>query len=124
LKPRAKPLPVNFPLTLPLRYKGRFEYANIRGAACTKWIGSKEIAFAAGDDIREHMRAEIAVAWPFLLDDRVRLQLTIDAVVTQIADGVAFARISNYQFRTRADWEASDDAAPLPVRVASAAASA
>jgi hypothetical protein len=119
-----RPLPVNFPLALPLRYKGKLEAAHIRGAGCTKWIGSKEIAFAAGEGIRQHMRAEIAIAWPFLLDDRVRLQLTIDAVVTRVAEGVAVARIFNYQFRTRAEWETADNRAPFPVRVSSAAAPA
>jgi hypothetical protein len=46
------------------------------------------------------MTAEIVVAWPHLLDGRIRLQLVLDAIITGSQDGVTEARILTYDFRT------------------------
>ena len=46
------------------------------------------------------MAAEIALAWPFLLDNRIRLQLVLQVMITGTQDGVAGARILAYQFHT------------------------
>jgi hypothetical protein len=46
------------------------------------------------------MNAEIVVAWPCLLDGRIRLQLVLDAIITSSKDGVTEARILAYDFRT------------------------
>ena len=100
-----KPVPVQFPLELPMRYKASLQETTVSGVSHTKWIGSKEIAFPAGEDLRERMRAVISIAWPFLLEDRVRLQLSVEAVVMRVEFGIAVARIGNYHFRTRGEWE-------------------
>jgi hypothetical protein len=100
-----------------MRYKATFCGANISGVTRTKWIGSKEIAFSAGEDLQADMRADISIAWPFLLEDRVRLQLSIEGIVTRIEDGIAVARISTYYFRTRGGQELDSrnvGAAPPP----------
>ena len=47
------------------------------------------------------MEAQIALAWPFLLDNRVPLQLVLDTTITVTQDGVAEARILAHHFRTR-----------------------
>jgi hypothetical protein len=96
-----------------MRYKASFADGSVSGVSRTKWIGSKEIAFSAGGDLQEQMRAVISIAWPYLLEDRVRLQLSIEGIVTRIEEGVAVASISTYHFRTRGDWEGA--AVPAPV---------
>lgn len=88
-----------------MRYKASYCDASVSGVSRTKWIGSKEIAFSAGEDLQERMRAFISIAWPFLLEDRVRLQLSIEGFVTRVEEGVAVASISSYHFRTRGEWE-------------------
>lgn len=101
LKSILRPIPGRFPLVLRLRYKAKSENGTVFGSGYTEWIGSKGIAFSAGEGIREQMRTEVAIEWPFLLENRVRLQLTMEATVTRIVEGIAEARILNYDFRTR-----------------------
>jgi hypothetical protein len=105
LRSAVRPLPVWFPLELPLRYKATSPEAIVSGTGFTRWIGSKLIEFTADESVRKHMRAEIAIAWPSRLNDHVRLQLAVDAIITESAEGVALARIDQYYFRTRGDWE-------------------
>jgi hypothetical protein len=69
-------------------------------------ISSKDIIFGPGDGLEPDMKAEIAVAWPFLLDGHIRLQLVLETTITGIHDGVAEARILAYHFRTRRPSEA------------------
>jgi hypothetical protein len=104
MKSAPKP-PVRFPLTLGLRYQAKSEDGIVSGTSATKWIGSRWIAFAANEDIQEKMKLQLAIAWPYLLEERVRLQLTIVAVVTKVAGGIAEAAILQYDFRTRKDEE-------------------
>ena len=65
-------------------------------------ISSKEIIFASGDGLRPGVDAEIVVAWPRLLDDRIHLQLVLQVTITGSQDSVAQGRILTYDFRTRA----------------------
>ena len=76
-------------------------------------MSSKEIIFAPGDGLLPGMNAEIVVAWPGLLDGRVRLQLVLQVTITGSQDGAAEARILTYDFRTRrpADAEQRAEAA-------------
>jgi hypothetical protein len=54
--------------------------------------------------------AEIVIAWPRLLDGRIRLQLVLETIITSSKDSVAEARILTYDFRTaglvssKEDW--------------------
>jgi hypothetical protein len=68
-------------------------------------MSSKDIIFAPGDGLEPGMKAEIAVAWPFLLDGRIRLQLVLEVRITGSHDGVTEARIVAYHFRTRGPAE-------------------
>jgi hypothetical protein len=63
-------------------------------------MSSEDIIFATGDGLQPGMEAEIAVAWPRLLDGRIRLQLVLEATITGSQDGVVEARILAYDFRT------------------------
>jgi hypothetical protein len=104
MRPTPK-LPVRFPLTMLVRYQTKSAPALVSGTSVTKWIGSRQIAFAANDDIREKMKVQLAISWPCLLENRVRLQLIVDAIVTNVADGVAEAAIVQHDFRTRRDQQ-------------------
>jgi hypothetical protein len=99
-----------------MRYQTKSEYAVVTGTSVTNWIGSRQIAFAASADIREQMKIQIAIAWPYLLDDRVQLQLIIEAVVTKVAEGIAEAAISHYDFRTRKEQEPAAGTSRVAVR--------
>ena len=66
----------------------------------TRLISSKGIIFAPGDGLEPGMNAEIAVAWPFLLDGHIGLQLVLETIITSCQGGVAEARILEYDFRT------------------------
>jgi hypothetical protein len=68
-------------------------------------ISSKDIVFGGDDGLKAGMKAEIAVAWPLLLDSHIRLQLILEATITGSQDGVAEARIRAYHFRTRGPAE-------------------
>jgi hypothetical protein len=76
------------------------------GFGQTRMISSQDIIFASGDGLRPGMDAEMVVAWPRLLDDRVRLQLILQVTVTGSQDNVTEARIRGYDFRTRRPKEA------------------
>jgi hypothetical protein len=75
-------------------------------------MSSKEIIFAPGDGLEPGMKAEIAVAWPFLLDGHIRLQLVLETTITGSQGGVAEARILSYHFRTRRSEEAEQREEP------------
>jgi hypothetical protein len=64
-------------------------------------MSSKGIIFATGEGLIPGMNAQIAIAWPYLLDGHIRLQLMLEAIITASEDGLAAARILAYHFRTR-----------------------
>jgi hypothetical protein len=92
--------PRRYPISLQLRYKATSEQGTLHGFGQTRMMSSKDIFFAASDGLEPGMEAEIAVAWPFLLDGRIRLQLILKATIISCRDGVALARILVYHFRT------------------------
>jgi hypothetical protein len=71
----------------------------------TRMMSSTDIIFGGGNGLEPGMKAEIAVAWPGLLDGRIRLQLVLEATITGSQDGVTEARILAYHFRTRGPAE-------------------
>jgi hypothetical protein len=89
-----------YPILLRLRYEPRSKQGPVQGFGQTKMVHSREIIFAAGDGLRPGMSAEIVADWPRLLEDRIRLQLLLDAPITDNRDGVAHARAALYDFRT------------------------
>ena len=72
----------------------------MQGFGQTTMVSSQDISFTPSDGLQRGMNAEIVVAWPRLLDNRVRLQLVLQAMISGSEDGVAEARILAYDFRT------------------------
>jgi hypothetical protein len=94
-----------YAIPLKLRYEATSEHGTLYGFGQTRMMSSKDIIFAPGDGLKPGMMAEIAVAWPRLLDGRIRLQLVLEATITGSQDGVVEARILEYDFRTRRPTE-------------------
>ncbi len=94
-------LPRRYPLPLPLRYRTTPKHGTLHGFGQARMISSQDIIFAAANGLKPGMEAEIALAWPFLLEERTHLQLVLEATITDSEDGVTEARIMTYDFRTR-----------------------
>jgi hypothetical protein len=75
-------------------------------------MSSKDIIFAPGDKLKPGMKAEVAVAWPLLLDGHVRLQLVLEVAITGNRGGVVEARIQAYHSRTRRSAETEQTTGP------------
>ena len=86
-----------------LRYEATSKLGRVHGLGHTIMISSTHIVFAPVDRLEPGMIAEIAVAWPSLLEGRIRLELVLQVTVIHTRDGVAEARILAYDFRTRPD---------------------
>lgn len=93
--------PHRYPVSLQLRYKATSKQGPVYGVGQTRMMSSQDIIFAPGDRLEPGMIAEIAVAWPLLLDGHIRLQLVLEAAIIVNHNGVAEARILAYHFRTR-----------------------
>src|SRR5215469_3506521 len=90
-----------YPISLQLRYKSISKPGSVlRGFGQTIVMSSKEIVFAPGEGLQPGMIAEIVVAWPRLLDDRIPLQLVLQVTITGSQYGMALARLTAYDFRT------------------------
>jgi len=94
-------MPRDFPLALDLQYQivsglGR----ESSGLGRTTWMSSKEVIFETEEALPLGAELEIAVRWPILLEDRVKLQLWVRAEVVNTTAQLATAAIRHYQFRT------------------------
>ena len=89
-----------YPIPLQLRYKAASNHGPLYGFGNTRMMSSKEIIFGGGNGLKPGMKAEISVAWPSLLDGRMRLELVLQATITGSQDGVVEARIRAFDFRT------------------------
>ena len=98
--------PRRYPISLQLRYKATFRLGTMQGFGQTTTMSSQEIIFAAGDGLEPGMTAEVALAWPSLVNGRTRLRLVLQVIITGSKDGVAEARILAYDFRTAGPAEA------------------
>jgi hypothetical protein len=104
--------PRRYPVPFQLRYKAISNHGTLHGFGQSRMMSSKDIVFAPGDGLEPGMKAEIAVAWPFLLDGHIRLQLVLETTITGSQGGVAEARILSYHFRTRRSEEAEQREEP------------
>ena len=89
-----------YPITLQLRYKATSKHGPLYGFGQTSMMSSKDIIFGPSEGLKPGMTAVIGVAWPFLLDGHIRLQLVLEAIITASENGLAAARILAYDFRT------------------------
>jgi hypothetical protein len=85
---------------LQLSYKATSKLGPLEGFGQTKMMSSKDIIFGPGDGLLPGMDAEILVAWPRLLDGRIRLLLVLQVAITDTQNGVVQGRILRYDFRT------------------------
>jgi hypothetical protein len=90
--------PNRYPISLQLQYKAKG--FPVEGFGQTVMMSSQDIAFAPDNGLKPGMAAEIVLAWPFLLDNRIRLQLVLQVMITGSQDGVAEAQILRHYFRT------------------------
>jgi hypothetical protein len=94
-----------------LRYKATSSNGTVHGFGQSRIISSKEVIFEPGAGLEPGMKAEIAIAWPVLLDGHIRLQLVLDATISRSEGSTVEARIFSYHFRTRGlaeTWQKSD----------------
>ena len=85
---RAQEPAHRYPIPLQLRYKAQTKHGPLYGFGQTTMMSSREIIFGGANELEAGMKAEIAVAWPRLLDGRIRLQLALEATITGCQDGV------------------------------------
>jgi hypothetical protein len=94
--------PMQFPLVLRLKYKTISPKGKaISGTGSTVLLSSADIVFNADQPLGSGVRCEIAIAWPVLLESRIRLQLVLQSVITRSEDQFVMGRVSEYEFRTR-----------------------
>jgi hypothetical protein len=72
--------PNRYPISLELRYKAK-DFP-VEGFGQTVMMSSQDIVFAPDNGLKPGMAAEIVRAWPFLLDNRIRLQLVLQVMIT------------------------------------------
>ena len=108
--PTADERVLGYPVSLRLRYKATSNPGPVHYFGQTRMMSSKDIVFAPGDGLQPGMIAEIVVAWPPLLDDRILLELVLKVSITDSQDGVAEARILAYDFRAADSPEATQRA--------------
>jgi len=109
--------PRRYPIPLRLSYKSIAKHGPVYGFGQIRMISNKEIIFTAGDGLEQGMKAEIVVAWPCLLDDRIRLQLVLQVTITDSQDNVIEGRIRTHDFRTRRSEEVEQRAEPADASI-------
>ena len=88
-----------YPVSLQLLYKAKSSWGMVFGFGQTRMMSSQDIVFAPSHGLEPGMNAEIVVAWPPLLDDRILLELVLTVSITDSHDGVVEAHIWAYDFR-------------------------
>jgi hypothetical protein len=109
MKSKIRPCPARYPVELPLRYKAVSAETAAFGVGRTSFMGSLELLFAGDQPLEPGMKAEIWIAWPVLLDGRVRLQLVVEGKVVGIQDGLNVVSILKHHYRTRGTSEQSEN---------------
>jgi hypothetical protein len=104
-----------YPLALQLRYKAVSADATIFGTGRTNMMSSAELIFSADQCLEGGMKAEISIAWPVLLDGRVRLQLVIDGAIVRSEAGLTAVQIWKYHYRTRGPWAQEENRERIPL---------
>lgn len=105
-----------YPMKLDVRYKIRSRALGVMatGSGYTSSIGSRRIVFTGDQPVPKGARVEVSVAWPALLENRVRIQLVVQGR-TAAADGARImVDIAHYEFRTRALGPAQATSLTMP----------
>jgi hypothetical protein len=93
-----------YPVKLDVRYKIRSRALGIVeiGSGSTRSIGSHRIVFTGDHSIAKGARVEVSVAWPALLENRIKLQLVLQGYAAGEDGAEITVDIAHYEFRTRA----------------------
>lgn len=93
-----------YPVKLDVRYKIQSRALGVlaTGSGQTSLIGSHRIIFTGDQPIPKGARVEVSVAWPALLENRVKLQLILQGRIAAADGARTTVAISRYEFRTRA----------------------
>jgi hypothetical protein len=116
-KLRYQPL---YPITLDLHYQVLSDGRPVEtGSGRTTRFGSHRVVFIAEPALEVAARLQVSVAWPVLLDDRVKLQLIIEGRVLGVDGDRVTLGVVKYHFRTRGLSIAANSrepcARPMPV---------
>ena len=116
-KLRYQPL---YPITLDLHYQVLSGGRPVEtGSGRTTRFGSHRVVFIAEPAHEVAARLQVSVAWPVLLDDRVKLQLIIEGRVLGVDGDRVTLGVVKYHFRTRGLSIAANSrepcARPMPV---------
>jgi hypothetical protein len=94
--------PMQFPIVLPLKYKVISPKAKaISGTGSTVLLSSTDIIFQADQPLGSGVRCEISIAWPVLLESRIRLQLVLQSLIARSECQFVVGTVSKYEFRTQ-----------------------
>src|SRR5215475_413890 len=113
----ARLSPMQFPLVLPLKYKVISPEAKANsGTGFTASLSSTDIIFEADQPLGSGVQCEISIAWPVLLESRIRLQLVLQSVITRSECQFVMGRVSKSEFRTVGATSASNTVTGRAVR--------
>lgn len=112
--------PPLYPITLDLHYQVLSDGRQVEtGSGRTTQFGSRRVVFTAEPALQVAARLQVSVAWPVLLDDRVKLQLIIEGRVIGVDGDRVTLGVVKYHFRTRGLSIAANPLEPCarPMRV-------
>jgi hypothetical protein len=112
--------PPLYPITLDLHYKVLSGATPVQaGSGRTTRFGSRRVVFTAEPALQVAARLQVSIAWPVLLDDRVKLQLVIEGRVIGVDGDRVTLGVVKHHFRTRGPAIAANSlepcARPMPV---------
>jgi len=100
-----------------MRYKAASGEVTVFGLGRTSKMSSTELTFSADQFLEVGMKAEISIAWPVLLDNRVRLQLVVEGAVVRNDGDLCAVEIWKYHYRTRGPWTQTESADRVPLEL-------
>ena len=91
------------PIEREVRYKvlGIKKTVNYTGSGKTLDMSSHGVLFTTESRLPEGVTVEIAISWPFQLDDATRLKLVAIGLLVRSDEGQAAISIERYEFKTR-----------------------
>jgi hypothetical protein len=113
---------MQYPVAMEVKYKTRARTPHV-GMGETRWISSREVTFTTDHHMEPGTRLEICIAWPALLNDRVALQLVVEAEIVRGEETEMTAHILKHHFRTRGSWH-REESVRRPVAAYTTAAAA
>ncbi len=95
---------MQYPVAMEMKYKTRTRTSRV-GLGKTRWMSNRDVTFTTDQAIPQGTLLEISIAWPALLNDRVALQLVVEAEIVRCQESEMTARILKHHFRTRGPWQ-------------------